>query len=560
MEGLIDQKGREKYFLAMLVVLYFALMAVQAFLPAIAPVRSFPQEFQISYFRIQSVVVFGIVIGMIQLLLSVQFVITARKTGYLLCIGANSFNMLFVLQAIVLKKEFSSVPGIVISLAALIVCTVVYNQYKRIQAHLDSLHRYAYIDDLTGLPNRKERIATISDFISGPNRINAFSLLMVDFDNFKMVNDTIGHQIGDLMLQEIVHNLKNFIKEPASIGRLGGDEFLIILPEAMSETEIENYAAQVGQIINQPFYFKDKDYRLTASFGIARYPKDSSNPSELMQQVDIALFRAKAHGKNQIEFFDEKMQITIETQANIERKLSTAVENHELYIEFQPQYRAPGEELRGFEVLTRWTSPTMGRIAPTDFIPVAEENGLIITIGKWILKEACTGYQQLFGDYEKSPMLAVNISVVQFRDPEFLTYVRQVISETGINTHNLEFEITESVCIQSPETARYIISELKGMGITIALDDFGTGYSSLSYLRTLPLDVVKIDKSFVDTIGKVPDEKNLIKSIIHMAHQLDLEVVAEGIENQQQLTYLTERGCDIIQGNFLGKPAPMAAL
>lgn len=560
MEGLVELKSKEKYFLVMLALLYAFLTLVQSFMPMLAPLASFPQEFYISYIKIQSVVIIGAVIALLQLLLSVQFVVVAAKTGFFVAIGANSFNILFVLQALALRKEFSMIPSITISIVSIIICTIIYNQYNRIQANLETLHRYAYIDDLTGLPNRKERIATISDLISGPGKIPAFTLLLVDFDNFKIINETIGHQIGDVMLQEIVHNLKSFVKEPASMGRIGGDEFLIILPEAWSESEIENYAEKINQIINQPFYYKEKDYRLTASFGITRYPKDSTNPAELMRQVDIALFRAKAHGKNQIEFFDEKMQKNIENQVNIERKLATAVDNHELYIEFQPQYNAPGVNLRGFEVLARWTSPTMGRIGPQQFIPVAEENGLIIEIGKWIIKEACTSFMKLAMDYKDIPIIAINISVVQFRDPDFIPYVRKVIEETKIDTKYLEFEITESVCIQSPEVARHIISELKDMGITIALDDFGTGYSSLSYLRSLPLDVVKIDKSFVDMIGKVPDEKNIIPSIIDMAHKLDLKVIAEGIEGQYQLDYLNKNGCDMIQGNLLGKPAPMAAL
>ena len=396
--------------------------------------------------------------------------------------------------------------------------------------------------------------------MTGSTKIPAFALLLFDFDNFKMINETLGHAIGDVMITEIVHNIKNVVHEPTTIGRIGGDEFLIIIPDSLSDTELQEYAEKIKHIINQPFYYKDRDYRITASCGIARYPKDSLNPIELLQQVDIALFRAKAHGKNQIEFFDEKMQVNLQHQIAIERKLFSAINNKELYIEFQPQYWAKDNNLRGFEVLARWTSPTMGKISPQDFIPIAEENGLIISIGRWVMSEACKAFVRFMEDYENPPMLAINISVIQLRDPDFLENVRQVIADTGIPTKYLEFEITESVCISSPEVAKHIIDELKGMGITIALDDFGTGYSSLSYLRNLPLDVVKIDKSFVDTIGQIPDEKNIIKSIIDMAHQLDLEVIAEGIEQNNQFEYLLRNGCDIIQGNLFGKPAPMAAL
>ena len=560
MEGLIDQKGRERFFLVVLTVLYLCLVFLQTLVPQIAPKASFPPEIQFLFIKIESVVVIGCAIGLVQLLISVQLVLAGQKAGYWTQLGVNSFNFLFVIQELLLRKEFSAAPGIAISIVSVIVCTVVYNQHKRIQHTIDTLHRYAFIDDLTGLPNRKERVSTISDYMQGPSRVPAFSLLMFDFDNFKMINESLGHSIGDVMITEIVHNLGKIIKAPASIGRIGGDEFLVIIPESLSDRELELYAEKINQIVNQPFNYKDREYRLTASFGIARFPKDSINPVELMQQVDIALFRAKAHGKNQIEFFDEKMQLNLEHHIDIERKLAKAIEKGEIYVDFQPQYRVPGEKLRGFEVLARWASPTMGAISPQDFIPIAEENGYIVALGTWIMREACSTYQVILKDYPEAPMLAINISVIQLRDPEFLNTVRQVIEDTGIDTKNLEFEITESVCITSPEIATHIIKELKDMGITIALDDFGTGYSSLSYLRNLPLDVVKIDKSFVDMIGQIPDEKNIIKSIIDMAHTLDLEVIAEGIEHDNQLAYLVRNGCDIIQGNLLGKPAPMAAL
>lgn len=555
-----EQKNSEKWLIALCLVSFSILVLIQIFLPYLSPAASSDDEIQKNYRRIHLVMSAGITVGLIQLLISVQLVNIAQKTGFLISLCINLFNVLIVLQAFFIQKKFSALPGIVISVVAVFLCWLDYKQQKKIQDHVDSLREYTYIDDLTGLPNRKERIATITDLISGENKIPAFSLLMFDLDNFKRINDTLGHKIGDLMIQEIVHNLKKFITEPATFGRIGGDEFLIILPEAISETEIETYAMEVSKIISEPFYYQDKDYRMSASFGIARYPKDSENPAKLMSQVDIALFRAKAQGKNKIEFFDAAMQTTLETQANLDRNLSTAIEKDELYMEFQPQYYISDKKLRGFEVLARWTSPSLGRITPQDFIPLAEENGLIVSIGKWLIKKACYNYSRLISSYEEHPMLAVNISVVQFRDPDFLEFVKNTIRETGINTKYVEFEITESVCIQSPEVARHIISELKNMGITIALDDFGSGYSSLSYLRSLPLDVVKIDKSFIDMIGKIPDEKNIVKSIVEMAHKLDLEVIAEGIENEKQFNYLKEVGCDVVQGNLLGKPAPLEAL
>lgn len=559
-QSVVGKKSHEKLFLGLLFFIYTALMILQALIPLFTSSTSYTAELHSTYVHIQKSVMIGVLLGLVKLLVSISFVVTGDKKGYYLALGVNIFNALFVLQTFILKKEYTALLGVAFSLVAIILCTGIFNQYKKIKDNISTLHRFSYIDELTGLPNRKERIAAITDFMTGYSKIPAFSLLMMDFDNFKLLNDTLGHHTGDIFVQKIVKNLTEFIKKPASIGRIGGDEFLIILPGAFTDCELETYANELNKIVNAPFRHKDKEYRMTASFGIANYPKDSENPAQLLQQVDIALFRAKTHGKNQVEFFDQKMQISIENKVNIQQRLSLALKNKELYIEFQPQYHLPDQKLRGFEVLTRWASPAIGHILPQDFIPVAEENGLIVEIGKWVMKEACLVFNNLASEYEENPMLAINISVAQFKDPDFISSVKAILSETGIDPKRLEFEITESVFVHSSEVARAIIMELKELGITIALDDFGTGYSSLSYLCLLPLDIVKIDKSFIDIIGIVPDEKNIIKSIIDMAHRLELSVVAEGIENQAQLDYLTQNDCDIVQGNLLGRPAPMAAL
>ena len=560
MEEVSVQKSKERFWHLILITLYAILVFVQSLLPVIVHIERVPDEVRSEFLRFQTMVLFGIGLGLIQMILCVECVVVAKKTGYFTQLIANVINVLFAGQAFLLEREYSAIPGIFISVVSVIICTLIYNQYKRIDKSIDALHQYVFTDDLTGIPNRKERVSEIANLVSGPKKIPAFTLIMFDLDNFKMINDSLGHQIGDVFLSEIIHNLSAIIKEPDSIGRMGGDEFLIIRHGARGEKEIENYIESVMSVIHQPFYYKDQEIKVTASFGIVRYPKDSDNVTELLQQIDIALYKAKTYGKNKIVFFDEKMQSNLEHQLTIERKLESAIKNNELYIELQPQYKIPSRDLRGFEVLARWTSPLMGRISPVDFIALAEENGSIVQIGKWIMKEACSAFVKLLSDYATLPVLAINVSVVQFKDPGFLSTVKSIISETKIDAHCLEFEITESVCISSPDMIKDILAELKEMGIRIAMDDFGTGYSSLSYLRMLPLDIVKIDKSFIDSIGTIPDEKNIVKTIIDMAHQLGLEVIAEGIEKQFQLDYLEKNNCDIIQGNLLGKPLPIAAL
>lgn len=560
MDEVTGQKNKEKVLHFVIITLYAILVFIQSLMPVIIPITHIPDEVRIDFVRFQTVVIFGIVIGLIQLILCVECVIVAKKSGYLTQLVANIINILFVGQAFFLQREYSALPGIAVSLVSMIICSIIYRQYRKIDNSVNALQQYVFRDELTGIPNRKERVSAVSSLISGASRVPVFSLIMFDLDNFKMMNDSLGHQIGDTFLSVIVHNLKDFIKEPDSIGRMGGDEFLIIVQGPKTEKELEAYIENIKAIIHQPFYYKDHDIKMTASFGVVRYPKDSDTVSELLQQVEIALYRAKTCGKNKIKFFDEKMQSNLEHQLTLERKLDSALNNKELYIEFQPQYKIPSKELRGFEVLARWNSPLFGAISPVDFIALAEENGSIVQIGEWIMREACSAFVRFIKDYVEIPTLAINISVVQFREPDFLTHVKSIIRDTGIDPTCLEFEITESVCISSPATTKQILQELKDMGIRIAMDDFGTGYSSLSYLRLLPLDIVKIDKSFIDSIGTIPDDKNIVKTIIDMSHQLGLEVIAEGIETKLQLDYLERNGCDILQGNYLGRPVPMAAL
>ncbi len=557
MDGLTDQRGHDRVLLGLLCLLYIIVMLCQIIAtPAIVPNATFPFD----PIKMELILIVSVGLELLLLLDSVELIIACHKAGFISQFILNGINIACLTVQLILggQKLIIAFYGIVI--VSCFISTLVFMQYQRIMHNVETLHKLAYIDDLTGLPNRKERMNLLQSLTSGPHSIPAFSIAVIDLDNFKMINEALGHQIGDVFLTEIVHNLCNFIKEPNSIGRIGGDEFLIVMKQAQTDAEIETYLSQLTQIVNQPFYYKDHYYKMTTSIGVSRYPKDAKDVTKLLQQVDLALYRAKSRGKNCIVFFDEHMQQNLERQMTLERKLEEAIKNKELYIEYQPQYKIPEKKLRGFEVLVRWDSPTLGHIGPLDFIPLAEENGSIITIGKWILKEACMEFMKVLPEYEICPTLAINFSVVQFRDPDFLSMVKEVIEETGIDTNYLEFEVTEGICINSPEMAKRILTELKNMGIKIALDDFGTGYSSLSYLRTLPLDIVKIDKSFIDPIGKIPDNKNIVKTIIDMAHQLDLEVIAEGIEEDSQLEYLIKNNCDYIQGNLLGRPVPIGAI
>lgn len=543
----VENKSRDRIMMILLVFFFLAIGYLHTLLPAFSP-KSETSASEILKGQIITILGFGL--GLVQLMLSVEMVLADWKHGFLLSVGLNSFNIISVILAFFVRNEVIAIPGVAISIISITISIIIYRQHRKIAVDMEKLKNLSYFDSITGLPNRNYMIDEIDKLII--SRIPEFSIAVFDVDNFRMINDTLGHNVGDIYISELSHILKKFIQKPNLLGKIGADEFVVVFPESLKDEEIESKVSEISNLISKPFTYKNQTIKLTASVGIVRYPKDSESTKSLLQQLDMAIFRAKSHGKDCVVFFDETMQQNLERRLSVEQRLSNAIQRKELYIEYQPQFALPNKELRGFEVLVRWHSPILGQVAPLDFIPLAEENGMIIEVGSWIFREACTQYMRLYSESEDKPMLSVNVSVIQMRDLDFLNIVKKILEETKMDTSHLEFEITESVFIKTPDIAKQIIFELKNMGIKIALDDFGTGYSSLSYLRNLPFDVVKIDKSFIDTIGTT--EKNIVKSIIEMAHQLDLKVISEGIENQVQLDYLIENNCDFVQGHFLGKP------
>lgn len=558
MEKLDDQTRKDKLFVGILGLLYFAISFVQVLIPSIVPEI---KDFTIPGFeRIHFLFIFSIILSLIKLLVSIECVTSCSDFGFWVQFGLNSFSILFCIVAIFILPFRVYFSDAIFSAVTIILAILVLREIHIQNHHLGRIKNLAFIDDMTGLPNRKERYMTIEQMISGPNPSPIFTVIQFDFDNFRMMNDYLGYQIGDTFITEVAHNMKSLVKSPNSIGRIGGDEFLLILNGAYNESEIDSFISQIQGAISQPFYYKDHEYKITASFGISRYPKDATTAVQLLQQTELAMYHAKSEGKNKVMFFDEEMQHTLEYHIRFSRELQNAISRNELYVEYQPVYTASSKKLRGYEVLARWSSKHLGHVAPVNFIPLAEENGSIVDIGKWILRESCKQYVMLYSQMDEKPILSVNISVVQLRDPRFVESIEKIIDETGIDPSVLEFEVTESVCINSPAMVKHLLTELKKLGIRISLDDFGTGYSSLSYLRTLPFDIVKIDKSFIDSIGVVDDSKNIVKTIIGMAHQLDLKVIAEGVENQEQFNYLLRNGCDYVQGNLLGRPIVAAGL
>lgn len=499
------------------------------------------------------------VASQVELLMAVLLTLKCEKRGYITSLVLSVASMAGVSVNVFVNHQAFDALGYACSIMSIIVTTILYRQLYLLDKNTDTLHRAVFEDDLTGLPNRKRVLSSLSNRTANTGTLTFFSLIFIDLDEFKVINDVLGHQVGDLFLKEVTHYLQSCIHQNDFLGRTGGDEFVVIVPGEHMETELYHYAQKMAEAISTPFVYRNKEIKITATFGITQYPKDGGNATELLQHADMAMYRGKAQGKGRIVFYDDEMQRSIEKRMNIETQLHSAIEHNEMYLVYQPQYDPTTHKLRGLETLARWDSPTLGHVPPMEFIPIAEENGDIIPMGKWIMERACTQYMEVYDSYETPPILSVNISAVQFRDPDFLDSIKRTIKKTNMDTDHLELEITESVCIMSPEISLNIFAEIKNMGISIAMDDFGTGYSSLSYLRTLPLNTVKIDTTFTRTILTTPTDQNLIKTIITMSHQLKLKVIAEGVEKPEQLEYLVKNGCDYIQGNLFGAPAPMKA-
>ncbi|MFT3952831.1 MAG: EAL domain-containing protein [Oscillospiraceae bacterium] len=417
------------------------------------------------------------------------------------------------------------------------------------------LNYIAYYDILTKLPNRKMIENELTALVSRgeENGENRFAVAFIDLDNFKIINDTTGHHTGDQFLVKVTERMKSYIYDADILGRIGGDEFALIIKRGLSNHEAVEYVNGIKDIMQAPFNVDGIVFNITASMGVAFFPDDGATADEMLRCADTAMYRAKDEGKNAVVKFCSEMKMELLQKINFEKNLLSSLSNKEIYLAFQPQFSDCGKRLRGFEVLARWNSAAFGLVPPNKFIPVAEETKYILRLGEWILREACEKFK-CFTDNDDKLVLSVNISAVQLMDPGFIGMVGRILQQTGYRPNQLELEITETALITSPRLASQIMTQLKGMGTRIALDDFGTGYSSLNYLQQLPIDTLKIDKIFVDNITGKDDEKLIIGSIIALVHKLDMNVIAEGVENDFQLDYLENQHCDCIQGFLLGKP------
>ncbi|MGZ8239147.1 MAG: two-component system response regulator [Methylobacter sp.] len=416
-------------------------------------------------------------------------------------------------------------------------------------------------DPLTGLLNRAQFHDRLTQTMSSARRHETkLALMFLDLDRFKLINDTLGHRVGDLLLQGVSERLKSSVRINDTLARLGGDEFIVLLSDIRHIDDVARIAQKTIEVLTQPFTFEDNDIVVTASIGISVYPDDGENSQILMMNADTAMYLAKERGKNNYQFYTMEMTARSLERMTIERGLRHALTNYELKLYYQPQINIKSGRAASVEALVRWQHPEWGFVYPDRFIAVAEETGLIVPIGIWVLRTACLqakAWQENDGPFTQ---VAVNLSPRQFLENDLFQTIKEVLAETGLKPSSLELEITESAVMQEPERTLQVLQQLHKLGVRLSIDDFGTGYSSLTYLRRFPVHSVKIDRSFVMDIPGDEGCMTLVRAIIALAHELELQVTAEGVETEEQMAFLKTQDCDMLQGYLFSRPVEARVL
>lgn len=438
--------------------------------------------------------------------------------------------------------------------------TLVFHDVRGIREMSLRMTHLAHHDQLTNLPNRILLQDRIDQSINRATRAGTkVALLILDLDNFKHVNDTFGHTMGDNLLQQIARALEKTLRHGDTVCRQGGDEFIILLSDLHASEQVVRFLRRLFSLFSQTWIVENSAFDLTTSVGVSLYPDDSKDRDELYRHADAAMYSAKKRGRNAYQFFSADIELQLRLRRALEEHLRNAVENNVFEIYYQPKVDVIQQKITGAEALVRWRKSSGELVPPMTFIPLAEETGLIIPLGKLILQKACSQIKA-WSDQGYHLQMAINISVVQFDDEHFISSVADIIGKSQADPTLIEFEITESLLMKDTDRARHVISELKKLGICIALDDFGTGYSGLSYLKTLPFDVLKIDQSFIRHMFDNDIDVALIKAIIQMASGLKLNLVAEGVETKAHVDVLVELGCRIMQGYFFSHPIPITGM
>jgi diguanylate cyclase (GGDEF)-like protein len=428
---------------------------------------------------------------------------------------------------------------------------------RELEESLLRIEQIASRDDLTGLPNRVVFNQYLAHAIGQARRTRSrLAVVFVDLDRFKNVNDGLGHDAGDQALREIASRLRSSLRETDIVARLGGDEFVILIENIGDDTGLDQVTQKILACCAEPLMLRGQEFILSASMGVSLFPDDAEDAPALMKNADIAMYRAKERGRNAAELYSPQMRHDAERRLQIERELRHALDRGEFVLHYQPKVASGSGNITGLEALVRWQHPSSGLVGPDRFISAAEDNGLIVPLGEWVLRTACRQAAEWKAAGLDTGRVAVNLSARQFRAKGLLGSIRDIIEDARVQPSMLELEITESVVMQDPDQAARLLSELREMGIALSLDDFGTGYSSLSYLKRFPFDHVKIDRSFVRNLPDDSEDCAITEAIIAMAHGLKLRVIAEGVEHAAQQEFLFRLGCDELQGYLISRPVP----
>jgi diguanylate cyclase (GGDEF)-like protein len=428
--------------------------------------------------------------------------------------------------------------------------------FKRYQ---EELERQANYDSLTGLVNRNLLQELLQQTILQSKRTgHMFAVAFIDIDHFKRINDTFGHAAGDELIKAIGARLHSCIRECDTVARLGGDEFVLLMPDLDYENSIFGMMQRVDDALGKSLVIHDIEINVTFSIGLAMYPRDGDSSETLLDNADVAMYRAKTLGRNNFQFYTAEMNAHSKKSLTFEADLWRSLERSELLLHYQPQIDLRTGHVIGMEALVRWMHPTKGLISPLEFIPIAEENGMIVAIGEWVLRTACEFNRQLQDDGLPPVRVAVNLSARQLRDKKLVDTIRDALEASKLDPQYLEIEITESMVMHNPEEAILLLQTIKSLGVQMSLDDFGTGYSSLAYLKKFPVDRLKIDKSFVIDMVSDPEDAAIVSAVIALSHSLGVEVIAEGIDTREVLSALVALKCDEAQGYFYSKPLASA--